>query len=290
MQGPVAGAWVKFYNACLNFLVYTDTISLFLETPRRLLRAWSQPYYLCHVHHNCCLLQVHIRLSWQLSSFSDPVVCFCLLLNSPFPIASLDLYSWLQMLYVRCVCSTFKLLTAAVPGLERDMLAFTATTLPYIYRSVDFLNVMTYDLVNRRDTVTNHHSGLDGSIEAIYPYLDREEYGYPQNLNIGLGFYVRWYRVATDDPCNHPPYCPTELMEDPITGADLGKAGAFSWHDYVPSELVYSFARALKLGEDDVSEGPLRGHFYVDRQEHIFWSWDTPQTIIRKLEEICELF
>lgn len=191
---------------------------------------------------------------------------------------------------IRAAIGPSKLLTAAVPGLERDMLAFTKTSLPRIYRSVDFVNVMTYDLVNRRDTVTNHHSGLDGSIAAIHSYLDSIEGAHPQDLNIGLGFYVRWYRVAADDPCDHAPHCWAELMEDPVTGADLGKAGAFSWHDEVPTELADSFARALKLGRDDFTEGLLRGHFYVDTQEHIFWSWDTPQTMVSKLEEMFDFF
>ena len=191
---------------------------------------------------------------------------------------------------IRAAIGPSKLLTAAVPGLKRDMLAFTKTTLPKIYESVDFLNVMTYDLMNRRDTITNHHSGLDNSIEAIYSYLDSKEGGHPQDLNIGLGFYVRWYRIVADDPCDHAPRCSTELMEDPVTGADLGRAGAFSWHDEVPPELADSFARALKLGENDVSEGLLRGHFYVDRREHIFWSWDTPHTIVNKLEEVSDFF
>ncbi|KAL1649349.1 hypothetical protein SLS61_006457 [Didymella pomorum] len=191
---------------------------------------------------------------------------------------------------IRAAIGPSKLLTAAVPGLKRDMLAFTEANLPKIYESVDFLNVMTYDLVNRRDTITNHHSGLDNSIEAIHSYLDSEEGGHPQDLNIGLGFYVRWYKIAADDPCDYAPRCRTDLMEDPVTGADLRKAGAFSWHDEVPPELADSFARALRLGEDDVSEGLLRGHFYVDNQEHFFWSWDTPHTIVSKLEEIFDSF
>ncbi|KAF3035939.1 hypothetical protein E8E12_005418 [Didymella heteroderae] len=193
---------------------------------------------------------------------------------------------------IRAAIGPSKLLTAAVPGLERDMLAFTENNLPKIYKSVDFLNVMTYDLVNRRDTITDHHSGLHGSIKAIHPYLTSEEAGHTQNLNIGLGFYVRWYKTAAGHRCDKVPaiHCQTELMEDPITGADLGKSGAFSWHDEVPAELADSFARALKFGEDDMSGGLLRGHFYMDKRERIFWSWDTAHTIVKKLEDIYDFF
>lgn len=150
---------------------------------------------------------------------------------------------------------------------------------------------MTYDLMNRRDTHTKHHSGLDGSLGALNAYLDSPRV-YTQGLNVGLGFYVKWFRTAVDKPCDFVPAigCSTELMEDPNTGADLGKAGAFSWHDEVPSELAESFARALKYGEDEVSEGLVRGHFYMDKQQRVFWSWDTPHSIINKLEELSDFF
>lgn len=192
---------------------------------------------------------------------------------------------------IRAAIGPYKSLTAAVPGIKRDMMAFTEATLPKILQSVDFLNVMTYDLMNRRDTYTHHHSGLDGSIEAIQSYLVSEASD-PHDLNVGLGFYVKWFRTAADGSCENVPaiHCRTDMMEDPITGVDLGKAGAFSWHDEVPLELAYSFARALKYGEDDISEGLLRGHFYMDKQERVFWSWDTPHSIDEKLEKISDFF
>lgn len=39
-----------------------------------------------------------------------------------------------------------KELSIAVPGLERDMLAFTPEQSPKIWETVDFVNIMTYDL------------------------------------------------------------------------------------------------------------------------------------------------
>ena len=53
------------------------------------------------------------------------------------------------------------------------MLAFTHDTIPKIIESVDFLNIMTYDLMNRRDNVTKHHTGVQNSLEAINAYLER---------------------------------------------------------------------------------------------------------------------
>ena len=74
-------------------------------------------------------------------------------------------------------------------------------------------------------------------------------------------------------------------MEDPSSGADLGKAGAFSWHDEVPPELVKSFERAMKNGRYDNMGG---GHYYWDEEERLFWSWDTPGAIKHKVHAIVE--
>ncbi|KUJ20024.1 glycoside hydrolase [Mollisia scopiformis] len=177
-----------------------------------------------------------------------------------------------------------KLISAAVPGIPRDMLAFTSTTIPLISTSVDFLNIMTYDLMNRRDNVTRHHTGLALSLASVDAYL---EAGLdPQKANLGFAFYVKWFKTDPSADCgSHLPNCKTTLMEDPETGADLGQAGAFSWHDEVPNELKESFAKALKGGVYDEEGG---GHYFWDEKENLFWSWDTPKAISLKFPAIVE--
>jgi GH18 family chitinase len=191
---------------------------------------------------------------------------------------------------IRAAIGADKLISAAVPGLERDMISFTWTTIPKIYESIDFLNVMTYDLINRRDNVTKHHSDLFESIGAMQSYTDPAIYA--RDLTFGLGFYIKWFKTAADETCDRVPAigCRTELLEDPETGADLGKAGAFSWHDEVPLALQESFERAIKHGVDDWQAGSLIGHCYLDKQERIFWSWDTPYSITKKLEKMFSFF
>ncbi|KAJ5390395.1 uncharacterized protein N7496_001463 [Penicillium cataractarum] len=179
-----------------------------------------------------------------------------------------------------------KLITAAVPGLRRDMIAFTKETIPAISGSIDFLNVMTYDLMNRRDTVTKHHTGVQLSIDSIDAYLENGMP--PEKLNLGLAYYVKWFKTADShvaECAEHPIGCQTALMEDPYTGADLGQAGAFSWHDQVPSELATSFERAKESGKYDPVEG---GYYFWDSEENIFWSWDTPEAIQKKFPAIVE--
>ncbi|KAK5993005.1 Endochitinase 42-like protein [Cladobotryum mycophilum] len=172
-----------------------------------------------------------------------------------------------------------KLISIAVPALKRDLMAFTSATIPQIIQEVDFINVMTYDMMNRRDTVVTHHSGVAGSHETIQTYINHG--APPQRLNLGLGYYVKWFMTKDCDP-KHPLGCPTELLEDPNTGADLGKTAAFSWHDEVPTELATSFARAQKDGNyfDDGSYG------FWDAAERRWWSYDTPEVIQAKLSRI----
>jgi GH18 family chitinase len=180
------------------------------------------------------------------------------------------------------------------------MLAFTPSTIPAIMQSVDYLNIMTYDLFNRRDNITKHHTGIQNSLEAIDAYLDAG--APPEKAMLGLAFYIKWYKTAANSTCSTNPIgCATELMEDPVTGADLGKAGAFmedpvtgadlgkagafSWHDAVPGELSASYARAMENGVYDEVGG---GQYYWDAEENLFWTWDTPEAIKRKVETVME--
>ncbi|CBY01085.1 similar to 42 kDa endochitinase [Plenodomus lingam JN3] len=196
----------------------------------------------------------------------------------------IDAYAQL-LAEIRTAIGPEKIISAAVPGLQRDMIAFNPSTIPKIMESVDFLNVMTYDLMNRRDNVTKHHTGLAESVQALDAYIER---GFPaEKINLGLAFYVKWFKTAEDGHCDKSPLgCKTELMEDPDTGGDLGKAGAFSWHDEVPTELVKSFSKALKHGEYDQVGG---GHYYWDEEERLFWSWDTAEAIERKLKTAFDM-
>jgi GH18 family chitinase len=173
-------------------------------------------------------------------------------------------------------------ISAAVPGLSRDMLAFTPSTIPKIMESVDYLNIMTYDLMNRRDNVTKHHADAVASEKAINVYIDA---GLPrEKANMGLAFYIKWFKTALNSTCHIKPIgCATELMEDPFTGADLGKAGAFSWHDPVPAELSASFNKAMANGEKDYFDGGYGATYYWDKEERLFWSWESPRNTFDKI-------
>ncbi|KAH8176778.1 glycosyl hydrolases family 18 domain-containing protein [Sarocladium implicatum] len=185
---------------------------------------------------------------------------------------------------LRAALGTDKLLTIAVPGCERDLMAFTEETVPRIVETVDFINVMTYDMMNRRGTVVKHHSGVADSQESLGLYATR---GAPMHqLNFGLGYYVKWYMVEPgceldDDKDASGLGCPTQLLEDPETGADLGRTGSFSWHDPIPEDLASSFARARAAEGVRFPDGSFG---YLDRVENRWWSYDTPAVVWDKVE------
>ncbi|KAG6003196.1 hypothetical protein E4U21_002273 [Claviceps maximensis] len=191
-----------------------------------------------------------------------------------------EIEAFVQLLTdLRQAIGRHKLLSIAVPGLERDLMAFTTSTLPRMVEQVDFINVMTYDLLNRRDTVVKHHSGVAASTESINNYIER---GAPaEMLNLGLAYYVKW-AMTRDCDADEALGCPTQLLEDPNTGADLGKTSAFSWHDEVPEELKASFARATSEGRyfGDGSFG------YWDSRERRWWTFDTARVIDYKMKHI----
>jgi GH18 family chitinase len=162
------------------------------------------------------------------------------------------------------------------------MLAFNKDTVPAINACLDFFNIMTYDLMNRRDNITKHHTGVQLSLSAINAYLENGVP--PEKANLGFAFYIKWYKTDPQGGCSGNPIgCKTVLMEDPATGADLGQAGAFSWHDRVPTELQNSLNKALANAEYDTTQG---GNYFWDEDENIWWSWDTPEAITKKFPSI----
>ncbi|KFZ11711.1 hypothetical protein V502_07444 [Pseudogymnoascus sp. VKM F-4520 (FW-2644)] len=185
---------------------------------------------------------------------------------------------------IRSALGPDKLISAAVPGLARDMIAFSKDNLPKISESLDFFNIMTYDLMNRRDDVTKHHTGLEISLESIETYLTN---GIPPHKALlGFAFYIKWFKVVPGQCCKDSAIgLKTVLMEDPITGADLGQSGAFAWCDEVPVSLVPSFNRAMEQGRYDDQH---KGHYFLDETENIFWSWDTPQALRKKFPAIMQ--
>ena len=120
------------------------------------------------------------------------------------------------------------------------MIAFTAEQVPKINAAVDRVNVMTYDLMNRRDNVTKHHTDDKASLAAVDTYIARGMD--PAKMNLGFAFYARWFTTADGVNCSQGLGCACAVMEDPVTGADLGNSGAVTFEKpaVVPANLSTS--------------------------------------------------
>jgi GH18 family chitinase len=173
------------------------------------------------------------------------------------------------------------------------MLAFTSTAIPLILPSISFFNIMTYDLMNRRDSQTLHHAGIQASLTTIDAYLSA---GVPASkMNVGFAFYVKYFKTDTSPAgrkmcleawnSNSGIGCPTGLMEDPKTGGDLGKTGGFSWHDGIPSDVSASFGAARALGKWDAEGG---GFGYWDERADLWWTWENEKAIVEKVNQVVK--
>ncbi|KAI9374092.1 glycoside hydrolase superfamily [Aspergillus egyptiacus] len=120
-----------------------------------------------------------------------------------------------------------KVISIATPGKREDMIAYTAEQGPKIWPSVDIINVMSYDLMNRRNNETKHHSSVVGSLDTIHAYL--EIGAPPEKINLGFAYYAKWFTTKPDGDCaTHPIGCPVVEMELP-DGTDNGKSGTVTF-------------------------------------------------------------
>ncbi|KAL4906812.1 hypothetical protein BDW74DRAFT_176420 [Aspergillus multicolor] len=239
---------------------------------------------------------------------------------------------------LRKAVGTEKIISIATPGKRGDMIAYTKEQGPNIWPSVDMVNVMTYDLMNRRDNQTFHHTGVANSHDTIKAYL--EIGAPPEKLNLGIAYYAKWSKVEENADCDTEPLgCPTVPMEA-ADGSDTGMSGTMTFEPAnmaaPPTDLkvstdatcgaakgtkcaagyccsIYgncgvtddfcmancdsdfgeckgppikaSWRSALAEGKTDEEGG---GHYYMDIQNHVFWTWETPELIARKFKEIVD--
>ncbi|KAH7408011.1 extracellular chitinase [Cadophora sp. MPI-SDFR-AT-0126] len=155
---------------------------------------------------------------------------------------------------IRSAIGPQKLLSIAVPGLERDMIAYTAEKAPSIWEPLDFVNIMTYDLMNRRDNITKHHTDIQGSLAAVEHYLDVLSLP-AAKANLGFAFYAKYFTTDSAYPCETGLGCTTVLLED-AEGADTGKSAAMTFES-----ANYATAPANLTESPDGSCGAAVGYY-----------------------------
>jgi chitinase len=166
-------------------------------------------------------------------------------------VSEIDTYP-LFLQAIRDAIGPDKLLSIAVPGLQRDMIAFTKEKGPSIFAPVDMVNIMSYDLMNRRDNVTKHHTSIQGSLDAISNYLD---IGLdPAKANLGFAFYAKYFTTDPASNCTQQQLgCGVVAMEN-ADGSDNGKSGALTF------ESIYMAPPPTNLQTSaDGTCGPTKG-------------------------------
>jgi chitinase len=106
------------------------------------------------------------------------------------------------------------------------MIGYTKETGPKIWGFVDQINLMAYDYMNRRDRFTKHHTSIADSAATVEAYL---AIGAPAaKMNLGFAYYAKYFTTEGDCGSN-PLNCPIVTAEDPVTGADTGTSGAWTF-------------------------------------------------------------
>lgn len=149
-----------------------------------------------------------------------------------------------------------KTLSIAVPGRKQDMIAFTKEQGPKIFESVDMINVMAYDLMNRRDNVTSHTTSVEGSLDTINNYLAIG--ADPAKLNLGFPYYAKWFTTDPNSDCDtHPLGCKVVKLEND-DGTDNGKSGAltFETKNMAPPPANLTTSTNGKCGYSEAAKCP----------------------------------
>ncbi|KAI1857039.1 hypothetical protein JX265_008528 [Neoarthrinium moseri] len=155
-----------------------------------------------------------------------------------------------------------KPLSIAVPGLPRDLLAYNEEQSPDIWAAVDFVNVMSYDFMNRRDNETKHHTDLRTSLEAVDAYLDLGLC--PSKINLGFAFYAKYFQTEPGVDCSATPIgCPIVKAEND-DGSDAGTSGSMTFETAnvapsVPGNLSTSTDGSCGTGTPFTCQGVADG-------------------------------
>ncbi|KAI5299158.1 hypothetical protein KEM56_003473 [Ascosphaera pollenicola] len=202
-----------------------------------------------------------------------------------------------------------KKLSIAVPGKAEDMLAYNKQTAKSIFDEVDYVNIMSYDLTNRRSKATGHLSSVKGSLESAKNYIDLGLD--PKKANLGFPFYAEFYKMLPNCTNANGLNCPIQAAEN-ADGSDaktsgvltfqkenfakppghIGNAPDFCGMSCMPDygkctgvTAVDSFNKAYSKKQLDKEGG---GYYAVDTQNNYFWTWDEPEIYENKFNEIVK--
>jgi chitinase len=150
-----------------------------------------------------------------------------------------------------------------------------------LVKEVDFINLMTYDLVNGYSPTTGHHTPLYStkqqheSTDNAVQYLLKE--GVPANkLVIGAAFYGRVWENVPDT--NHGLYQPGKFkgsvpFKDFAKQFSPAQGFTYYWDDEASAPYYYNSAKKLFVTFDDKRSIELKTRYVIDKKLNgiMFW-------------------
>ncbi|KAL7418731.1 hypothetical protein Q5752_006414 [Cryptotrichosporon argae] len=177
-----------------------------------------------------------------------------------------------------------KIISLAVPSRPEDMLAYNATTMPGYMASLDFINLMSYDFVNRRDTATGYASGISVVEEDLAYYTS---FGVDASqINIGFPMYAKWFDLGATNgaacSASAPIGCVMSGFES-SDGSDTGLSGTWAFSDVFNTEntgtlneTIDGYWTSIQSGDTSSYENSTAGSSaYFDSDTNWFWTWQS---------------
>lgn len=128
---------------------------------------------------------------------------------------------------IRSAIGSKKILSIAAPGKPENMIVYTPHNATSIWNLVDWVNVMTYDLMDRRDGITKHHTDVETSLKIVDHYIDNLKLE-PHKINLGFAMFAKWFKVDPMEKCETGLGCITLLLETQ-DGIDTQSSGSITF-------------------------------------------------------------
>ncbi|MHA4810537.1 glycoside hydrolase family 18 protein [Flavitalea flava] len=154
---------------------------------------------------------------------------------------------------------------------------------------VNYINLMTYDLVNGYDTISGHHTPLYSTPQQVEStdnavrFLDSA--GVPMSkLAIGLAFYARIFENV--DSVNNGLYRPSRFKKgvsykDQATVLSKDSGYVFHWDPVAQAPYMYNAREKFFVTYDDTLSVRLKTQYALDKGLGGIMFWQLPEDLFR---------
>lgn len=128
---------------------------------------------------------------------------------------------------IRRAIGPTRLLSINAPAKYENVNVYSEDRAAVVWLLVDWVNIMTYDVMCRRDTIAKYHTDVKNSIKTIDHFVKKLHLD-PKKINLGFTMYAKYFTIDTTEPCDTGLGCSTKLLET-SDGAGKGKTGFVSF-------------------------------------------------------------